>query len=36
MGRLGMDPMDNGFRPSEAQVLAFQNELRGVIQKNGL
>ena len=36
MGRLGMDPMENGFRPSESQVLAFQDELRAVIQKSGL
>jgi len=36
MGRLGMDPIADGFRPSEAQALAFQDELRGVIQKSGL
>lgn len=36
MGRLGMDPIEGGFRPSEAQVLAFQDELRTVIQKSGL
>ncbi len=36
MGRLGMDPIADGFRPSEAQVLAFQEELRAVVQKSGL
>lgn len=36
MGRLGMDPMENGFRPSESQVIAFQDELRAVVQKSGL
>lgn len=36
MGRLGMDPIASGFRPSEAQALAFQDELRAVIQKSGL
>ncbi|NLT70069.1 MAG: hypothetical protein GXX91_05175 [Verrucomicrobiaceae bacterium] len=36
LGRLGMDPVESGFRPSEAQILAFQDELRAVIQKSGL
>ncbi len=36
LGRLGMDPIANGFRPDETQILAFQNELRAVIQKSGL
>lgn len=36
MGRLGMDPIASGFQPSEAQILAFQDELRAVIQKSGL
>lgn len=36
MGRLGMDPVAPGFRPSEEQMIAFQSELRAVIQKSGL
>lgn len=36
MGRLGMDPADPAFRPDEAQMVAFQSELRAVIQKSGL
>ncbi len=36
MGRLGMDPGAPGFRPSEEQMIAFQRELRVVIQKSGL
>lgn len=36
MGRLGMDPVAPGFRPSEQQMIAFQRELRVVIQKSGL
>ncbi len=34
-GRLGMDPGDPAFRPSEEQLIAFQSELRAVIQKSG-
>ena len=36
MGRLGMDASDPTFRPDEAQMIAFQSELRKVIQKSGL
>jgi len=36
MGRLGMDPVAPGFRPSEEQMIAFQRELRLVIQRSGL
>lgn len=36
MGRLGMDPGQPGFRPTEDQMIAFQTELRAVIQKSGL
>ena len=28
MGRLGLDPATPGYRPSEADILAFQRELR--------
>ncbi len=36
MGRLGMDPDDEGFEPSEAQMMSFQKELQAAIQKSGL
>lgn len=35
MGRLGMDMADPDFRPSEEQVVAFQTELRKVLQAGG-
>lgn len=35
MGRLGLDASDPGFRPTEEQAIAFQKELRKVIQKSG-
>jgi hypothetical protein len=35
MGRLGLDMADPEFRPSEEQAIAFQNELRKVIQRSG-
>lgn len=36
MGRLGMDPSDPDFQPSEAQMLSFQQELQVAIQQSGL
>jgi hypothetical protein len=36
MGRLGLDTPDPNFRPTEEQAIAFQRELRTVIQKSGL
>ena len=36
MGRLGMDASDPTFKPSDAQMLTFQSELRLLIQRNGL
>lgn len=35
MGRLGLDMADPEFRPSEEQAIAFQGELRKVIQRSG-
>lgn len=35
MGRLGLDASDPAFRPTEEQAIAFQNELRKVLRKNG-
>jgi len=35
MGRLGLDTSDPAFRPTEEQAIAFQKELRKVIQKSG-
>ncbi len=35
MGRLGLDASDPDFRPSEEQALAFQTELRKVLQRSG-
>lgn len=35
MGQLGMKPKNEGFRPTEAQVMAFQQELQKVVQKSG-
>ncbi len=36
MGQLGMKPNNEGFRPSEEQVIAFQQELQRVVQESGL
>ena len=36
LGRLGLNPKNEGFRPSEEQIKAFQEELQKVIQKSGL
>lgn len=35
-GQLGMKPNNEGFRPSEEQVMAFQQQLQKVIQESGL
>lgn len=35
LGRLGMDAGDSDFRPSEEQVMDFQNELRKAIERSG-
>lgn len=35
-GRLGMDPADAEFRPSEDQMRAFQIELQRTIQESGM
>jgi len=35
MGRLGMDADDPNFRPSEDQMMAFQQELQRVVQQQG-
>ncbi len=35
LGRLGLDAPDPDFRPSEEQAMAFQAELRKVVQKSG-
>ena len=32
MGRLGIDPEAEGYRPSEADILAFQRELQAVME----
>ena len=32
MGRLGIDPEVEGYRPSEADILAFQRELQAVME----
>lgn len=32
MGRLGIDPEVEGYRPSEADILAFQRELQSVME----
>ncbi|MEX2580553.1 MAG: hypothetical protein WD342_15955 [Verrucomicrobiales bacterium] len=36
MGRLGMEPEEEGFQPTEDQMLAFQKELQVAIQQSGL
>ena len=35
-GRLGLDPRNPEFRPSEPEMMAFQKELQKVAQKKGL
>ncbi len=35
MGRLGLDGGDVEFQPSEEQLIAFQQELRKVVQQSG-
>ncbi len=35
LGRLGLEASDPEFRPSEEQAIAFQTELRKVVQKSG-
>jgi len=35
LGRLGLDAPDPDFRPSEEQAIAFQTELRKVVQRSG-
>lgn len=35
-GRPGLDPDTAGYRPSQEDVLAFQTQLRDLIQKSGL
>jgi hypothetical protein len=32
MGRLGIDPDTDGYRPAEADIMAFQSELRTVME----
>ena len=32
MGRLGLDPSEEGYRPSEEDVIAFQQELQKTVQ----
>lgn len=36
MGRLGMDPSEPDFRPSEDQMRSFQMELQRTIQESGM
>ena len=36
MGRLGLNPATEGYRPSEADVGAFQNELQKLAPKEGI
>lgn len=35
MGRLGMNPEDPGHKPSEPDLMAFQQELQKVLKKQG-
>ena len=35
MGQLGMKPDNEGFRPTEPEVMAFQRELQRVVQESG-
>ena len=35
MGRLGFDPDEPDYRPSELDVMAFQQELQGVLRQQG-
>ena len=36
LGRLGFDPDEPGYRPSEADSIAFQNELEAELRRQGL
>ena len=36
LGRLGLNPVEEGYRPSEEDLVAFQGELRNVVSKEGL
>lgn len=35
MGRMGLDPDTAGYRPGEEDVMEFQTQLRGLLQKKG-
>jgi hypothetical protein len=35
LGRLGMNPQDPSYKPSEADLMAFQKELQQVLKKQG-
>lgn len=35
MGQLGFDPEEEGYRPSEADAMAFQRELQGALKQQG-
>ncbi len=35
-GRPGLDPDTDGYRPAQEDILAFQTQLRDLIQKSGL
>lgn len=35
MGQLGMNPKNEDFRPSEAQMISFQKELQRTVQEKG-
>lgn len=35
MGQLGFDPEEAGYRPSEADAMAFQRELQGALKQQG-
>ena len=35
-GQLGMNPKNEGFRPTESQVMAFQQELQRVVEESGM
>jgi len=35
MGRPGLDPDTTGYRPSQEDIMEFQVQLRGLLQKSG-
>ena len=35
MGRPGLDPDTAGYRPSQEDIMEFQTQLRGLLQKSG-